>query len=133
MARASPTTIAAVVLDVGARFRGHASVSTGVNNTKAEFRARVESGFAVMEITGTPILLMYANKLSSSSDSPDLLSANTMSPFLNIPASPCIASAGCKKDAGVPVDTMVAAIFCATEPDFPMPVTTTLPVHFINC
>src|SRR5512132_534323 len=38
-------------------------------------------------------------------------------------------SAGCRKNAGVPVLDIVAAIFCPTRPDFPMPETTTLPLQ----
>ena len=46
-----------------------------------------------------------------------------------MPRSPCSASAGCKKNDGVPVDENVAAIFRPISPDLPMPVTTTRPLH----
>ena len=36
---------------------------------------------------------------------------------------------GCRKIAEVPVETMVADIFWATNPDLPIPVTTILPWH----
>ena len=46
-----------------------------------------------------------------------------------MPRSPCPASAGCTKNAGVPVDASVAASLRATCPDLPMPETTTRPWH----
>ena len=45
-----------------------------------------------------------------------------------MPRSPWLASAGCTKNAGVPVEANVAAIFRPTCPDFPMPVTITRPL-----
>src|SRR5210317_561268 len=44
-----------------------------------------------------------------------------------MPRSPWLASAGCIKKAGVPVDASVAAILLLTCPDLPMPVTTIRP------
>src|SRR5580700_5465853 len=44
-----------------------------------------------------------------------------------MPRSPWLASAACTKNAGVPVDASVAAIFLPTWPDLPMPVTMTRP------
>jgi hypothetical protein len=44
-----------------------------------------------------------------------------------IPRSPCEASAGWTKNAGVPVDASVAASLRAIWPDLPMPETTTRP------
>ena len=41
-----------------------------------------------------------------------------------------MASPGCKKNAGVPVLARVDAIFPAICPDFPMPVSITLPFIF---
>src|SRR4029078_1504639 len=41
-------------------------------------------------------------------------------------------SGGCRKNAGVPVLAIVAAIFCPTRPDFPIPDTTTLPLQRSN-
>ena len=38
-------------------------------------------------------------------------------------------SAGWRKNDGVPVLAIVAAIFCPIKPDLPMPETTTLPLH----
>ena len=43
------------------------------------------------------------------------------------PRSPCVASAGCKKNDGVPVLERVAEIFLAIWPDLPMPINNTLP------
>src|SRR5580765_937271 len=43
------------------------------------------------------------------------------------PRSPCVASAGCRKNAGVPVLDSVAAIFWQMIPDLPMPVRMTRP------
>ncbi len=60
---------------------------------------------------------------------PELDSArNTSSPVI-MPRSPWLASAGCMKNAGVPVDASVEAILRATCPDLPMPLTTTRPRH----
>src|SRR5580693_6881711 len=44
-----------------------------------------------------------------------------------MPRSPWLASAACTKNAGVPVEASVAAIFLPTWPDLPMPVTMTRP------
>ena len=44
-----------------------------------------------------------------------------------MPRSPWLASLGCTKKAGVPVDAKVDAILRATWPDLPMPVTMTRP------
>src|SRR2546427_4165428 len=46
------------------------------------------------------------------------------------PRSPCIASAGCRKNAAVPVLVSVAAIFWQMMPDLPMPVTITRPLQW---
>src|SRR5687768_18475518 len=45
------------------------------------------------------------------------------------PRSPCRASAGWRKKAGVPVLDNVAAILRHTMPDLPMPVMITRPLH----
>src|SRR3954466_3128385 len=44
-----------------------------------------------------------------------------------MPRPPWLASAGCMKKAGVPVEASVEAILLPTWPDLPMPVTTTRP------
>ena len=46
-----------------------------------------------------------------------------------MPRSPWLASPGCTKKAGVPVEASVAAILRATWPDLPMPLTTTRPLQ----
>ena len=46
-----------------------------------------------------------------------------------MPRSPWLASAGCRKNAGVPVLASVAAILPPTWPDLPIPETTTRPVQ----
>jgi len=51
------------------------------------------------------------------------------SPRASIPKSPCSASAGCRKNDGVPVLDSVAEIFRPISPDFPIPVTATRPLH----
>ena len=53
--------------------------------------------------------------------------ASTTSPLVTMPRSPWLASAGCRKNAGVPVLASVAAILPPTWPDLPMPETTTRP------
>ena len=127
MAKASPTTSAAVVLHVGAILSGHASSSIGVCRIKSECLAIAEFGWAVIEMTLAPTFLATGRIASTSSLSPDFPTASTISSFLMIPTPPCSPSALCRNNAGVPVDTIVAAIFCAMMPDFPTPVTTTFP------
>ena len=53
--------------------------------------------------------------------------AMTTSSAWMTPRSPCTASAGCRKNAGVPVLASVAAILRQMMPDLPMPVTITRP------
>ena len=55
--------------------------------------------------------------------------SRTTSSAVIMPRSPWPASAGCTKNAGVPVDASVAASLRATWPDLPMPDTTTRPRH----
>jgi hypothetical protein len=63
----------------------------------------------------------------SSAVSPDQDSAMITSSGAIMPRSPWLASLGCTKKAGVPVDARVAAILRPTWPDLPMPVTITRP------
>ena len=63
----------------------------------------------------------------SSAVSPDQDRAKITSSFRIMPRSPWLASLGCTKNAGVPVDDNVAAIVWLTWPDLPMPVTITRP------
>ncbi|SRN26651.1 Uncharacterised protein [Shigella flexneri] len=46
-----------------------------------------------------------------------------------MPKSPCAASLGWTKNEGVPVLANVAAILRPMCPDFPIPMTTTFPLH----
>src|SRR6266850_6148319 len=51
------------------------------------------------------------------------------SPRASIPRSPCRASAGCRKNEGVPVLERVAEILRPIRPDLPIPVTAMRPLH----
>src|SRR5258708_15479458 len=51
------------------------------------------------------------------------------SPRASIPRSPCRASAGCRKNEGVPVLERVAEILRQISPDLPMPVTAIRPLQ----
>jgi len=126
-ASASPIAKAAVVEAVGARPSGHASSGTPTSSTTSAYRPRVESGFPVIAITGSPILWNMGSSRTISSVSPELERATTTSPRRTMPRSPWIPSPACRKKAGVPVEAIVAAIFRPISPDFPMPVTTTFP------
>ncbi len=70
---------------------------------------------------------MTGRIVSSSAVSPELEIAITTSSCVIMPRSPWLASAGCRKKAGVPVLASVAAILLPMWPDLPMPVTTTRP------
>ncbi len=74
-------------------------------------------------------LFKVGSILVISSVSPLFEITSTTSPFVTIPISPWLPSAGLRKKAGVPVEARVAAIFLPIRPDLPMPVTTTLPAH----
>src|SRR6266850_751541 len=91
--------------------------------------ASVDEGLPVIEISLTPRRLILSRRRRSSSVSPEFDTARTTSPGTTIPRSPWIASAGCMKREGVPVDARVAAIFRQMIPDFPIPVTTTRPLQ----
>ena len=65
--------------------------------------------------------------LVSSWLSPLLEMASTKSLRVTMPKSPWLASAGCTKKAGVPVEASVAAILRPMWPLLPMPITTTRP------
>ena len=68
---------------------------------------------------------MIGRILIVSADSPLLEIAITISFSVTMPRSPWNASAGCRKNDGVPVLANVAAILRAICPDLPMPVTMT--------
>ena len=72
---------------------------------------------------------MCGSSVRISAVSPEFDSASTRSWRVIMPMSPWLASAGCRKKAGVPVLASVAAILRPTCPDLPMPVTTTRPLQ----
>ena len=82
-----------------------------------------------MEMSAAPKRLITGTMASNSSDSPELEIAIKTSDSVTMPRSPCAASAGWTNMAGVPVEAKVAAIFRAIWPDFPIPETTTRPLH----
>ena len=82
------------------------------------WRAKVDAGRAVMPIKVTFLRLSAGMMAVISSLSPELEIATTTSLSTIMPKSPCAASAGWTKNAGVPVDAIVAAIFRPTCPDF---------------
>ena len=127
-ARASPIARSAVVLAVGASPRGQASFSTPTSITISLYRAKVDLRFPVKAITLHPILRMLGTSKFSSSVSPLLERASNTSSGLTMPRSPCIASTGCKNKERVPVLFKVATIFLPTIPDFPIPLTISLPL-----
>ena len=129
---ASPKTNADVVLQVGAMFRGQASSSIGVIRTRSLPRASVDSSLAVMETIRAPIFRIKGSKATSSSLSPDFPTAITTSSLATIPISPCIPSEPWRNTAGVPVETIVAAILFAMRPDFPTPMRMTFPWQACN-
>ena len=128
-ARASPIARVAVVLAVGARFSGQASSGTLTSIATVEARPSVESTLPTSTISGTARRFRCGSRSTSSGVSPELEIATTTSVRVIIPRSPWPASAGCRKNAGVPVLAKVAAIFRAICPDLPIPVTTTRPSH----
>src|SRR3972149_10252023 len=120
---------ATVVLAVGTIFMGHASSLMLTSSTTSLTLERVESVLPVRQIICKFIFLKTGNKARISSVSPLLDIAIIVSSGIIIPISPCIPSAGCRKNAGVPVLAKVAAIFLPINPDLPIPVTTTLPLQ----
>ena len=126
-ASASPRAICVVVLAVGVRFNGQASCSTVLSISMSACRASVEAGLPVRAINGTCRRRSTGTRTFSSSLSPELEIAMTMSPAVTMPRSPWLASAGCTNIAGVPVEASVAAILRPTCPLLPMPITTTRP------
>ena len=118
-----------MVLAVGARLSGQASLSTEASRCASASRAKVEAGLPVIAISLAPRRLINCTMLTISLLSPELDSASTTSSCAIMPRSPWLASPGCTKKAGVPVDASVDAILPPIWPDLPMPVTTTRPVQ----
>jgi hypothetical protein len=77
----------------------------------------------VIAITLAPRRLIIGSTRRISSDSPELEITITTSSEVIIPGRQWLASPGCMKKAGVPVDASVDAILRATCPDLPMPLT----------
>ena len=118
-----------MVLAVGARLCGQASSGTLTSRPPSAARPSVESVLPAITISGTARRFRCGSSSSSSGVSPEFDSASTASPRVIMPRSPWLASAGCRKNAGVPVLASVAAILRAMWPDLPMPVTTTRPLQ----
>ena len=89
--------------------------------------AKVELVSLIIPMILAPTLFTEGRIPLSSELSPLFPIATTTSSAAMIPKSPCIPSAGCINIAGVPTLDIVAAIFLATKPDFPIPVRTTFP------
>lgn len=70
MARASPRAVSAVVVVVGARLNGHASLGTGIGTTRSEHCARRDVSTPVMAMTSMLSRLMAGMTARSSSVSP---------------------------------------------------------------
>ena len=116
-----------MVLDVGASPSGHASAGTLASRCTAANPAIDDRGRPVIAIIATPWRLSAGTIARISSDSPEFDSASTTSSSVTMPRSPWLASPGCMKNDGVPVDASVAEILRATCPDLPIPVQTTRP------
>src|SRR5690606_1975176 len=129
MANASPSTRLAVVDDVGARLSGQASAATLASRLTAAALASTEAGLPVMLIRVMPRRLISGSNVTISLVVPELESASTTSSRVIMPMSPWLASAGCTKNAAVPVLASVAAILLPMWPDLPMPTTTTRPLQ----
>ena len=95
-----------------------------------EALAIVELTFSVIEKRSIFFIFIAGSKSHISWLSPDLEIAKIESFFSTIPRSPCNASAGWIKKAGVPVLESVAANLLAICPDFPTPVIIIFPLQF---
>ena len=71
MAKASPIASMAVVLAVGARLKGHASLGTWTLRTQSLYRAIGDRGEPVRLMILTEKRLIAGNRFSSSSDAPE--------------------------------------------------------------
>ncbi|MNT35431.1 hypothetical protein D3C72_1714590 [compost metagenome] len=116
-----------MVLAVGAKFKGQASRSTLVLSTQSACLAKLEVSPPVMPAIRTPWRFKAGSNEVNSWLSPLFEIASTMSFSVTMPKSPWLASAGCTKKAGVPVEARVAAIFRPMWPLLPIPITTTRP------
>ena len=128
-AKASPKANVAVVLDVGAKPKGHASVILPKVNATSAFCGIGPDASPLMVIKGTCKCLIKGISIIISSLLPELEIAINTSPRMSMPKSPCPASPGCIKNEGVPVEAKVAAILRPICPDLPIPVMTRRPWH----
>ena len=106
---------------VGAKFNGHASLSTEVSNIISAFDASVDSLTPVSAIIVTSSLLSAGIRAIISPVSPEYEISKIIDFLCTFPRSPCIASAGCRNILGVPVEAKVEDIFLPTNPDLPIP------------
>ena len=124
-----------VVEVVGVRPNGQTSLGAPVNRHTFASAARGLSGLLVITInfmSGTKPLVRSTNS-TSSRVFPELEINNMISFLHTIPRSPCCASLGCKKKAGVPVELKVVAIFKAICPAFPIPLMISFPPRSCTC
>ena len=84
----------AVVLAVGARLSGQASLPTLLSSVTLACRANVDCAPPVIATSGTPWRLKTGNMTVSSALSPLLEMARTTSETVIMPKSPWLASAG---------------------------------------
>ncbi len=105
-----------------------ASAACGSSSATSDWRKSVEPSRPAMPISGMAKRRVWATISAISGVSPLLDRTSATSPFVTMPRSPWLASAGCTNCAGVPVEASVAAILRPTWPDLPMPDTTTRPV-----
>ena len=117
----------AVVLAVGARLSGQASLATAVFSQSVAYCAILDCPLPVIAISGVPRRLSTGTMALISSDSPLLEIISTKSCGVTMPRSPWLASAGWTNSAGVPVEDKVAAILRPIWPLLPIPITTTRP------
>ena len=127
-AKASPSNRVATEEVVGARPRGQASCRFGSVINTLLCLARVDPAFPVIQIIDRPSFLSEGSMVMISGVSPEFERARIISSGDTMPRSPCRASAGWMKKAGVPVLQKVAAILFAMCPDLPIPVQITFPV-----
>ena len=129
-ASASPSASAAVVLAVGARLSGQASCATPASRcTSASLRQRRARLAGDRDQLGAVALDTGQDRRAARRSRRSCEMAMNTSSRSIMPRSPWRASAGCTKNAGVPVEASVAAILRAMWPDLPMPLTTTRPRH----
>jgi hypothetical protein len=132
MAMTSPRTSIAVVLEVGARLSGHASLLMGTCRLRVADWAKGDVGSQVMAIMGTLSRFNTGIKEIISLVCPELDRAMTTSCLVIMPKSPWLASPACTNCAGLPVLANVAAILRAICPDFPIPMTIILALQLAS-